>query len=65
MDSVELIVGVLGIGGTLAGLAAVVWGLLLVVLRPDGKSRGDATISIGGGAVAVAAGLGALSWAAM
>lgn len=62
MDIVAPVVGAFGIGGMLAGLGALGWGLLLVVLRPDRRSQGDGVIFIGGGAAAVVAGLGALAW---
>ncbi len=63
MDLVTFGIYVAAIGAIIAGLPALAWGSALIVKNPDRKSRSDGTVSLGGGIVAIAAGLGVLSWA--
>lgn len=62
MDLVTFGIYAAAIGAILAGLPALAWGSALIVKNPDRKSRSDGTVSLGGGIIAIAAGLGVLSW---
>ncbi|TWS93660.1 hypothetical protein [Reyranella sp. CPCC 100927] len=65
MDVLTLGLYPFALGAFVAGVLGLAWGLVLILKNPDRKSRADGTISVGGGAVAIAAAVSALSWAAL